>query len=528
MRGKLFLMSLVLGCGDDPGSSSTESVTGSIGSSGGAEPTTVMSTSSGGSDATVTGQASTTSEEPTSTSSSETTAEPEVHGLRAEYWATYVDLAAERVDATVDFDWGTGSPVDGVAPDRFSIRWTGSIDPPVSGELKIITVTDDGVRMWIDDVLVIDDWHGQFAERNEAPIEVTAGVPVKVRLEYFELDMPALAQLKWSSDTITEEVIPQQHLRAAGAASGLPGPKPPYANPVVPFDCPDPGILQVAEDRFFMVCTGGRFPIRQSRDLILWTDTGVTVLSEDKPPWAANGHRNWAPEIHLVDQQYVAYFTTVNGGDVLCIGAATASDPLGPYTVTGGPLVEDPVGVIDATFVEDQGAPFLVYKIDGNSKGQPTPIYARQLAADGLGFAGDPVQVLINEGNTWEGGVVEAPWMIKRGGYFYLFYSGNVYDHRYRTGVARGTSILGPFEKHGAEILTNNEAWVGPGHGSIVQVNGLDYFVYHAWHNAGDGTQNGDKGRQVLVDRIDYEADWPRIHDGTPSRSPQLWPGVSP
>lgn len=172
--------------------------------------------------------------------------------------------------------------------------------------------------------------------------------------------------------------------------------------------------------------------------------------------------------------------------------------------------------------------PFLVYKIDGNSKGQPTPMYTRQLAADGLGFAGDPAQVRINEGNTWEGGVVEAPWMIKRGGYFYLFYSGNVYDHRYRTGVARGTSILGPFEKHGAEILTNNEAWVGPGHGSIVQVNGLDYFVYHAWHNAGDGTQDGDKGRQVLVDRIDYEADWPRIHDGTPSRSPQMWPGVSP
>jgi hypothetical protein len=89
-----------------------------------------------------------------------------MNGLRAEYWATYVDLAAERVDATVDFDWGTGSPVDGVAPDRFSVRWTGYIDPPASGEIKIITVTDDGVRLWLDDALVIDDWNGQFAERN--------------------------------------------------------------------------------------------------------------------------------------------------------------------------------------------------------------------------------------------------------------------------------------------------------------------------------------------------------------------------
>ena len=56
---------------------------------------------------------------------------------------------------------------------------------------------------------------------------------------------------------------------------------------------------------------------------------------------------------------------------------------------------------------------------------------------------------------------------------------------------------------------------VGPGHGSVVQVQGLDHFVYHGWINAGNGTNDGTKGRQV-----------PRIHDGSPSRSQQLWPGV--
>ena len=520
---RIILAVPLLGCGENPAYSSSQTdESGGSSSTGMVEPTSGGLAASG--EASTSTSTSTTSDE--SSSNGTTSPPPPVHGLRGEYWATYIDLAADRIDATLDFEWGDGSPVDGVAPDRFSIRWTGWIDPPESGMYTLITETDDGVRMWVDDVVVIDDWHGQFVERNEAPVQLTAGVPAKLRVEYFELDMPASAKLKWKSETIAEEVIPELYLTAAEAASGLPGPKPPYVNPVIPFDCPDPGILKAAEDQFYMVCTGGSFPIRQSRDLILWTDTGAAVLPNGKPSWAANGNRNWAPEIHLVGAQYIAYFTTVNAGNVLCIGAATASDPLGPYTETPGPLVEDPIGVIDATYVEDAGTKFLIYKIDGNSQNKATPIYARELGADGLQFVGPPVEILSNQGNTWEGGVVEAPWVIKRDGFFYLFYSGNVYDHRYRTGVARGSSVTGAFEKHGPPILENNETWVGPGHGSVVQVGGLDYFVYHAWRNKGDGT-NAPGGRMVLVDRIHYENGWPRIGDNTPSRSQQLWPGVA-
>lgn len=517
---KILLALPLLGCGENPAYTSSQTdESGGSSSTAAPDPTTSGATSS---DETST---STTSGE-SSSDSTTSPPPPPVHGLRGEYWATYVDLAADRIDATLDFEWGDGSPVDGVAPDRFSVRWTGWIDPPESGMYTLITETDDGVRVWIDDVLVIDDWNGQFVERNEAPVQLTSGVQVKLRLEYFELDMPASAKLKWSSAAISEEVIPEVYLWAADAVSGLPGPKPPYANPVVPFDCPDPGILKAAEDRFYMVCTGGSFPIRQSRDLILWSDTGAAVLPNGKPAWAANGNRNWAPELHLVGDQYVAYFTTVNGANVLSIGAAAASDPLGPYAEMPGPLVEHPLGVIDATYVEDSGARYLIYKIDGNSQGMATPMFIRQLGEDGLGFVGEPVQVLVNDPNSWEGGVVEAPWVVARDGFFYMFYSGNVYDHRYRTGVARSASVLGPYEKLGPTILANNEDWVGPGHGSVIPVGGLDYFVYHAWRNAGNGMQDNDGGRKVLVDRIVYENGWPRIHDGTPSRSQQPWPGV--
>ncbi len=450
-------------------------------------------------------------------------------GLRGEYYGTYIDPIVDRIDPQLDFDWGDGGPGGGVGANRFSVRWTGQLVPTSDGLHTIVSETDDGVRVWVNEQLIIDDWNGHFVTRNEAPVELVAGVPVPLRVEYFELDLASSARLLWSSAALPEQVIPESQLIAADAPSGLPPPKPPYSNPVESFDCPDPGVLGLeAPDgpHFYKVCTGGKFPIRHSRDLVLWEGTDAVVLPDGKPGWAANGNRNWAPEMHQVGAEFVVYYTTVNGANVLSIGAAHASDPLGPYKGTGGPLVEHPLGVIDATYFKSAGTHYLVYKIDGNSQGKTTPIKVRELAPDGLSFVGAEVQIMSNDVNTWEGGVVEAPWIVERDGWFYMFYSGNVYDHRYRTGVARSKAPLGPYEKHGAPILANNDTWVGPGHGSVITVGGLDYFVYHSWRNAGNGTQDGDKGRQVLVDRINYDGGWPKISDGTPSKQLQLWPGV--
>jgi len=464
---------------------------------------------------------------------SESSGEPPAStpGLRAEYYRTYIDPVIDRVDAAIDFDWGDGPPAKGLGVNRFSIRWTGQLVPASTGPHTIISETDDGVRVWLGDKLVIDDWNGHFVTRNEATVDLVVDVPVAIRVEYFELDLGASARLKWSSPTLTEEVIPEANLIAAEVPSGLPPPKPPYTNPVEAFDCPDPGVFALDMPdgpHFYKLCTGGKFPIRHSRDLVLWNDTGAVVLPNGKPTWAANGGRNWAPELHRVGDKFIVYFTTVNGANVLSIGAAHATDPLGPYTETDGPLVQHPQGVIDATYFYSGGKPYLIYKIDGNSQGKPTPMLIRELRADGLEFANGSaeVQLLVNQGGTWEGGVVEAPWVVKRDGFHYMFYSGNVYDHRYRTGVARSKNLMGPYEKLGPPILGNNERWVGPGHGTVISVQGLDYFVYHAWTNAGNGTHDDAKGRHVLVDRVVYEGGWPRIHDGTPSRNKQLWPGV--
>ncbi len=449
------------------------------------------------------------------------------HGLRGEYFARYHERVLDRVDPQIDFAWDDGELAPGTGIDRVSVRWTGFLEVPAAGRYTFATSNDDGVRVQLGDTRVIDDWRPHFAERHEGSIELAAG-PVPIVVEYFEIDLAAEMRLSWSAPDLglAEQIVPSDQLRAAPAPTQRPAVKPPFANPVLDRDCPDPGVA-AAGDAFYMVCTGGSFPIRTSPDLVLWSPTETAVLPGGKAPWSANGGRNWAPEIHEVGGKYIAYFTAVNGANVLSIGAASATSIEGPYTDRGGPLVEHPQGVIDASFFEDSdGTRYLLYKIDGNSVGQPTPIFIRKLAANGLSFAAGStaIEILRNAPATWEGGVVEAPWLVKHDGSYYLFYSGNVYDHRYRTGVARATAVTGPYTKRGTPILANNARWVGPGHGSVVPSGDAMYFVYHAWAANAAGTA-GPGGRRVLVDRIAWGADgWPAIAGGTPSTTLQDWP----
>jgi hypothetical protein len=452
-------------------------------------------------------------------------AAPPEPGFRAEYFDRYRVLAASAVEPAVDHAWGDGAPAAGVGADRFSARFTATLEVPAAGTYTFATVGDDGVRLRVGDALVIDDWRPHFPERHEGAVELPAG-PVPIVLEYFEIDLTAELRLTWTPPGGAEALLDAAHV--VTAPGGGAAPKPPYANPVVPFDCPDPGVVATGEPPvYYALCTGGSFPIRRSHDLVLWEDTGAVVLPDGKPAWAANGFRNWAPEMHAIDGRFVVYYTAANGANVLSIGAAVADTPTGPFTDLGAPLVEHPQGVIDATLARDaDGTPYLVYKIDGNAHGAPTPILLRRLSPDGLSFAPDAaeVELLRNAPATWEGGVVEAPWIVHHDGTYFLFYSGNVYDHRYRTGVARATSITGPYEKLGPPVLGNDATWVGPGHGSVVAAGDRLYFVYHAWHAAGD-VHDGARGRVILVDEITFVDGWPRIHDGTPSEGLRPWPG---
>jgi hypothetical protein len=73
-------------------------------------------------------------------------------GLRGEYFddREFTQLKLTRIDSTINFDWGVNAPDQSMAPDTFSIRWSGWLKVTQSGEYEFYTVTDDGVRVWVD------------------------------------------------------------------------------------------------------------------------------------------------------------------------------------------------------------------------------------------------------------------------------------------------------------------------------------------------------------------------------------------
>lgn len=138
-------------------------------------------------------------------------------GLRAEYFDN-ADLSVPvltRTDAVVDFAWGNGSPDAAVAPDTFSVRWTGQVQAEFSETYTFHATTDDGVRLWVGGTLIIDRWVNQAPTTSTGSIALTAGQRADLRMEYYESGGGASAKLEWSSPSRARQVVPQARLYPA-------------------------------------------------------------------------------------------------------------------------------------------------------------------------------------------------------------------------------------------------------------------------------------------------------------------------
>ena len=146
-------------------------------------------------------------------------------GLRAEYFddADLTDPVLTRIDPTVDFDWGAGSPDPRVGPDTFSARWTGQVLPQYSERYTFRTYTDDGARLWVDGKLVVDDWTLHGAGERIGTIDLEGGRRYDLKLEYFDQAYDAVAGLRWSSRSQAPETVPQARLFSAAAPSAARG-----------------------------------------------------------------------------------------------------------------------------------------------------------------------------------------------------------------------------------------------------------------------------------------------------------------
>jgi len=283
-------------------------------------------------------------------------------------------------------------------------------------------------------------------------------------------------------------------------------------NPVLPGDFPDPSITKVGDTYWATATTSNWapvFPLLKSKNLQDWELVGH-VFPQQPPAWA--DYYFWAPEIsHEEDGKTYVFYTAHKKNGPLSVGVASADNPAGPYT-DHGPLVGQSDGSIDAFPMRDEnGKLYLIWKEDGNSENKPTPIWAQPLNDARTALVGEKQELFRNTA-AWEGNLVEGVSMVRHEGYFYAFYAANGCCGQgctYATGVARAKSLLGPWEKYAQNpILTKNDTWTCPGHGTPVEYNGRWYFLHHAY--ATKGFEN--VGRQGVLSEFRWtKSGWPEF-----------------
>lgn len=143
-----------------------------------------------------------------------TSSQAQVNGLKGEYFDNIdlTNLKLTRVDPNINFNWGSSSPNATIGPNTFSVRWSGQIQPQYSQLYTFYTTTDDGVRLWVNNQLIIDKWVNQSPREWFGKINLTAGQKYNIKVEYFENSGGAMSTLSWSSPSRPKQIIPQARL----------------------------------------------------------------------------------------------------------------------------------------------------------------------------------------------------------------------------------------------------------------------------------------------------------------------------
>ena len=289
--------------------------------------------------------------------------------------------------------------------------------------------------------------------------------------------------------------------------------------PVHDGDFPDPFVL-VAGGRYFAYGTQTgdlNLQVMESADLARWEHRRDPL--PELPGWAAPG-LTWAPSVLARDDgTFVLYYTVrVRDAGRQGISVATAADPGGPFVDrSSGPLLfqAERGGSIDPSpFVDDDGTAFLLWKSDDNAIGGEAGLWGAPLRADGLGLAGEPVEILRHDA-AWEKPLVEAPSLVHPSGEPYvLFYSGGWWEgDGYGVGYATGPGPLGPFTKETADgpWLAAEAGRAGPGGAEVfADADGEWRIAFHAWTPPAVGYDHGG-ARSLWIEPLRFEDGRPEL-----------------
>ncbi len=120
-------------------------------------------------------------------------------GLHAEYFEgrNFDRFVAARTDRAIDFDWRGKRPIEGLGESEFSVRWTGRLTPPESGEFLFFAMVDDGIRLWLDGEKVIEAWGDHDSEAFMGKIYLEKGRSYQLKAEFYNGPLEGEAHLRW-------------------------------------------------------------------------------------------------------------------------------------------------------------------------------------------------------------------------------------------------------------------------------------------------------------------------------------------
>lgn len=296
----------------------------------------------------------------------------------------------------------------------------------------------------------------------------------------------------------------------------------------------DPVVTQ-ENDKYYLFCTGLGITAWSSPDMKNWTRDGRVF--QETPQWISEslddfaGHL-WAPDVVYHNGQYYLYYSaSAFGKNTSCIGVATnktldSSNPDFKWTDHGKVIQSipgrDEWNAIDpAIAFDDAGQPWMAFgsfwnglklvklNDDLTTIAQPEEWYTiakRQRSLDiDVRDAGDAA--------------IEAPFIFKKNGYYYLFVSFDYCcrgaESTYKIMVGRAKTIQGPYlDKEGKSmnsgggslVLKGDDDWYGIGHNAAYTFDGTDYLVCH-------GYDKHDSGRQkLMIRKIKWDNDdWPIV-----------------